>query len=98
MAVTFLHNVFEQQSINTGGDLAVLEGDNTALAHHAVCTDEACLHERDVFYGEIISALNECVAENCCQNAAKSLVEDEPLAHREWKRLLDRVLSGSIKA
>jgi hypothetical protein len=95
MALTFLDTVLDQQSFSSDGGFPV-----TAAAFPVARTDQAC-HNRDEFYAEIIRSLNECVGESCsCGEgaAATSLVEDESLAHREWNRLLERVLSGPIEA
>ena len=93
MALTFLDTVIENHSPESDRFSA------TAAASHAACPGQACLHDRNAFYAEIIHALNECMVEGgCCEDSAQSLVIDEPLAPREWKRLLDRVLSGPIKA
>ncbi len=95
MALTFLQPLLEQQSTSANENIAV-----TAPAAHRICTDELCVHERNEFYAEIISSLNEYMVEQgcCADETAQSLVEDEPLARREWKRLLDRVLSGPTNA
>jgi hypothetical protein len=96
MALTFLNTVLDQQSFSSDGGFPV-----AAAASHVASTDQACLHNRDEFYAEIIRSLNECVGESCsCGDgaAAASLIEDESLARREWKRLLERVLSGPIEA
>lgn len=94
MALTFLHTVIEQQSTSAIGTVSAADP-----ASHVVCVEAGCIHERNEFYAEIIQSLNECMVESgCCAATSQSPVEDEPLARREWKRLLERVLSDSIKA
>jgi hypothetical protein len=95
MALTFLDTVFEQYSSDFNANVPVMAGGALASA------DEASSNDWNAFYAGVIRSLNECIAEgDACEDAtaAESLIENEPLARREWKRLLDRVLSGPVKA